>query len=185
MVKDSSKTKSTKSKNLVKLRKDELAKKMKIEMIRYCMVWCYNDKQTVAYFKERGVELSIGYYYELRRDYLSDQATKGWYTEQAIGAMEVTHKQSIEQLDELIKSTMLEIQQLQSTPVYLNSAGEGKTPKLELNENHDAAALSKSIDTFTSLIKLRDDMLAATPVVQAIMNKHALDKAITKELVTK
>ncbi len=182
MKKENSKTLLGNSKKIVKLRKDELAQKMKIEMIRYCMVWCYNDKQTVAYFKERGVELSISYYYTLKAQFLSDEATKGWYAEQAISAMETTHKQSIEQLDALINSTMLEIQQLQSTPVYIN-AGTREVPNVILNEQHDSQALKGAIDTLTNLVKLRDDMLAATPVVQAIMNKHANNQA--KALVTK
>lgn len=179
MIKETSKPKAAKSKNFVKLRKDELAKKMKIEMIRYCMVWCYNDKQTVAYFKERGVKLSIGYYYELKREFNSDESTKNWYAEQAISAMEVTHKQSVEQLDELIKITVTEIQQLQSTPVYIKAGRKG----VEFNPNHDAMALAKMMDTLTKLIATRDDMLSATPVVQAIMNKHAQNEA--KSMVVK
>jgi len=178
MVKELSKSKSSKKKNLVLNDKAQLAKKLKIELLRYCMVWCYNDKQTVAYFLERGVTISIGYYYELKAAFLSDEATKGWYTEQAISAMETTHKQGVEQLDALIQTTMIEIQQLQSTPVYVKSGED-----MILNEQHDAIALAKMIDTLTKLINLRDDMLAATPVVQAIMSKHALNQA--KEMTTK
>ena len=170
-----SKTTTGKKKNLVKVHKATLAKKMKIEMIRYCMVWHYNDKQTVAYFKERDVELSIPYYYELKSEYLSDESTKGWYTEQALYAMENTHKMSVEQLDELIKVTMMEIRQLQGTPVYINK-GSTDSPNMVLNEEHDVMALAKMMDILSSLIKLRDDMLAATPVVQAIMNKAVMDK---------
>lgn len=178
MVKKPSKDMKSKKKSIVTNDKAQLAKKLKIELLRYCMVWCYNDKQTVAYFAERGVELSIPYYYELKRDYLSDEATKGWYHEQAISAMETTHKQGVEQLDALINITMIEIQQLQSTPVYIKV---GET--VEFNENHDAMALAKMMDTLTKLIATRDDMLAATPVVQAIMNKHAEHQA--KAMVTK
>ncbi len=187
-----SKNRAVKKKNLTKEHKGKLAKKMKIEMIRYCLVWNYNDKQTIAYFKERGVVLSIPYYYELKADFLSDEATKGWYTEQAISAMEVTHKQSVEQLDELIKVTMIEIQQLQSTTVYVQK--RDKVPDKDgvpqpdkilqtLNQEHDSLALAKMMDTLTKLTATRDDMLAATPVVQAIMNKHAEEKA--KSMITR
>ena len=181
MVISPSKSTVSKKKNIVKMHKATLAKKMKVEMIRYCMVWNYNDKQSVAYFAERGVSLSIPYYYELKAEYLSDEATKGWYTEQALFAMENTHRMSVEQLDELIKVTMMEIRQLQGTTVYINT-GSAEFPKMVLNEDHDTMALAKMMDTLSNLIKLRDDMLAATPVVQAIMNKHAIDKE--KSMVT-
>jgi hypothetical protein len=169
-----SKTRIAKGRNLVKEHKATLAKKMKVEMIRYCMVWNYNEKQAVTYFAKRGVKLSIPYYYELKEEYLSDDATKGWYTEQALFAMETTHKQSIEQLNEIIKITLNEIEQLQSTDVYLDE---------KLNEEHNSIGLAKMIDTLTKLIAQRDDMLAATPIVQGIMNKHAKEQE--KSMVVK
>lgn len=163
--------------------KAQLRKKMKMEMLRYCLVWGYQENQTIEYFKARNVELSRTHYYELKREFNSDEATKGWYTEQAISAMETTHKQSIEQLDELIKTTMAEIQQLQATPVYIQTKKKGqKEPEVRFNPNHNSIALAKMMETLTDLIKLRDDMLAATPVVQAIMNKHAEKEA--KSMVT-
>lgn len=175
------KSRASKGKNLAKEHKAVLAKKLKIELIRYCMIWCYNDEQTVAYCKKRGVKLSIPYYYELKANYLSDEATQGWYTEQAISVMEITHKQSIEQLNEMIKIIVMEVNQLQSTPVYITKKVKGNSEIL-FNPNHDSAALSKMVDTLTKLYDTRDDMLVATPVVQAIMNKHALDRE--KSVVT-
>lgn len=157
---------------------------MKLEMLRYCIVWGYGEKQTIEYFKARGEELSHTHYFELKAEFLSDESTKGWYTEQALSAMETTHKMSIEQLDELIKTTMAEIQQLQATPVYIQTVRKVKGQKdpvvdTKFNPSHNSIALAKMMETLTNLIKTRDDMLAATPVVQAIMSKHALSKAIT------
>lgn len=153
--------------------KTALRHKMKLEMLRYCLVWGYGEKQTIEYFKLRGESLGTTHYYELKNEFNSKESKGQWFREQALFAMENTHKQSIEQLDELIKTTMAEIQQLQSTNVYVNKAPDGQPPKLEFNENHDSTALAHMMKTLADLIKTRDDMLAATPVVQAIMNKHA------------
>lgn len=161
-----------------------------MEMLRYCLIWGYNENQTIAYFKERQVELSHTHYYELKREFNSDEATKGWYTEQAISAMEISHKQSVERLDELIKMTMIEIQQLQSTQVYnqklvkvADKDGNMVDKILQtLNPEHDSIALAKMTDTLVKLTTIRDDTIAATPGVQAIMNKHAEEKA--KSMVT-
>ena len=154
---------------------ESTAKKMKIEMLKYCMVWRFNDKQTVTYFKSRGVELSIPYFYELRREFLSSDSTRGWYHEQAIYAMESTHKQSIEQIDELIGVTLSEIQQHGSTPVHIEKEDKDTGAAITvLNPAHNSQALAKMMDSYTGLVKQRDDMLAATPVVQAIMNRIAL-----------
>lgn len=164
--------------------KAQLRKKMKIEMLKYCLVWCFNETQTIEYFKARNEELSHTHYYELKKEFNSDEATKGWFTEQAISAMEVTHKQSVEQLDELIKATMTEVQQLQATPVYIQVKKKGqKEAELRFNPSHNSIALFKGIDSFTNLIKQRDDMLAATPVVQAIMSKHA--ETMAKSMVVR
>jgi len=141
-------------------------------MLRYCMVWGYKEKQSRTYFKERNVSLSQNHYYELKRELESDESTKGWYTEQAIFAMEKTHKQSIHQLDELIRITMIEIQQLQSTPVYIKQLENGIIDEI-FNPNHDSTTLARMMEAITKLIATRDDMLAATPVVQAIVNKYA------------
>lgn len=176
--------KTTSRKKNVPQSKTELKILMKMEMLKYCLVWGYNENQTIAYFAERGVNLSHTNYYDLKREFNSDEATKGWYTEQAISAMEVTHKQSVEQLDELIKTTMAEIQQLQATPVYTQTVRKGqKEPQLSFNPNHDTLGLAKMMDTLTKLISTRDDMLAATPVVQAIMNKHNENQ--TKAMTTR
>ena len=161
--------------------KASMRKKMKVEMLRYCKVWGYNDQQTVAYFKLRGEELSISHYYELLAIFNSDKSRGQWYSEQALFAMEKTHKESIEQLDELIKTTMAEIQQLQSTTVYINKASEGQEPEMVFNEEHDPSALAQMMKTLADLIKTRDDMLAATPVVQAIINDHALKREKTEK----
>lgn len=158
-------------------------KKMKVEMLRYCQVWGYNDKQTIAYFELRGEKLSIGHYYDLLAIFNSDKERGVWYSEQALFAMEKTHKQSIEQLDELIKTTMAEIQQLQSTTVYINK-GTVEDPKMVFNEEHDSQALAQMMKTLTDIIKTRDDMLAATPIVQAIMNKNALTREKTEMKTT-
>lgn len=160
--------------------KATLKKKMKVEMLRYCKVWGYNDKQTIAYFELRGETLSISHYYELLAIFNSDKERGRWYSEQALFAMEKTHKESIEQLDELIKTSMAEIQQHQSTPVYINE-GTDENPKMVFNEEHDSSALAQMIKTLADLIKYRDDMLAATPVVQAIMNKHSLMQEKTEK----
>ena len=152
--------------------KAAMRKKMKLEMLRYCLVWGYTEQQTISYFALRDEKLSTTHYYELKKEFNSDTAKGQWYNEQALFAMESTHKQSIEQLDELIKTTMAEIQQLQSTAVYLNK-GTPEEPNMVFNENHDSTALAHMMKTLAELIKTRDDMLAATPVVQAIMNKHA------------
>jgi hypothetical protein len=160
---------------------------MKLEMLRYCIVWGYGERQTIEYFKARGEELSHTHYFELKTEFNSDESTKGWYTEQALFAMETTHKTSIEQLDELIKTTMSEIQQLQATPVYIQTIRKvkGKPDEIDMkfNVNHNPIALAKMMETLTNLIKTRDDMLAATPVVQAIMSKHAQSQA--KSMTTK
>ncbi len=153
--------------------KATMRKKMKLEMLRYCLVWGYGEAQTIAYFKQRDEELSHSHYYELKAEFNSEEGKSNWYREQALVAMENTHKQSIEQLDELIKTTMSEIQQLQSTNVYVNK-GSPEKPDLILNENHDPSALAMMMKTLSDLIKTRDDMLAATPVVQAILNEQAL-----------
>ena len=159
--------------------KAAMRKKMKLEMLRYCLVWGYNEKQTIDYFKLRDVALSTTHYYELKQEFNSEEHMGQWYHEQALSAMENTHKQSIEQLDELIKTTMTEIQQLQSTTVYVNKAKEGEPPDLQFNPHHNSGDLAQMMKTLADLIKIRDDMLAATPVVQAIMNKHALEKEKT------
>jgi len=160
--------------------KATMRKKMKIEMLRYCQVWGYTDKQTIAYFELRGETLSLTHYYELLAIYKKADTNGQWYSEQALFAMESTHKQSIEQLDALIKITMAEIQQHQSTAVFLNK-GSVEKPDMVFNENHDSSALSQLMKTLADLIKTRDDMLAATPVVQAIMNKNALSKEKTEK----
>lgn len=161
--------------------KNALRKKMKMEMLRYCLVWGYSEKQTIEYFNIRGVELSPTHYYELKQEFNSEESKGQWYHEQALYAMENTHKQSIEQFDELIKVTMNEIQQLQSTNVYVNR-GTPEKPILELNDNHNSIALAKMMETLSNLIKTRDDMLAATPVVQAIKNKVAAE--LERKMVT-
>lgn len=154
-----------------------------MEMLRYCRVWGYGEKQTIEYFKQRGEELSHTHYYELKAEYESDESTKGWYTEQALSAMEVTHKKSVEQLDALIETTMSEIQQHQATPVYIQTVrkvkGKDDIINTKFNPSHNSVALAKLMETLSNLIKTRDDMLSATPVVQAIMNKAAEEKAKT------
>lgn len=144
-------------------------KKLKIEMMKYCILWGFKDTQAVAYFKERGVKLSRPNFYILKRELRSDEATEGWYTEQAISIMAITHKQSVEQLAALIEITMSEIEQLQSTPVYVE-VDKFKT----LNEQHDSIGLAKMMDSLTKLISVRDDMLCATPGVQAVKSEQAL-----------
>jgi hypothetical protein len=157
--------------------KGTLRKKMKLEMLRYCIVWAYGEKQTIEYFKQRGEELSHTHYYELKAEFQSDESTSGWYSEQALSAMESTHKMGVQQLDALIEVTMTEIQQLQATPVYLQSLrkvkGGDDVIDTKFNPSHNSIALAKMIETHGNLMKIRDDMLAATPVVQAIMNKAA------------
>ena len=148
-------------------------------MLKYCLVWGYGEKQTIQYFEQLGETLSHDYYYVLKQDFESQQSTNDWYSEMALKAMESTHRQSVTQLDELIKVTMSEIQQLQATPVY-NQQGSGKDVTLVFNENHDSSALAQMMKTLADLIKTRDDMLAATPVVQAIMNKAALEREKTE-----
>jgi len=154
-----------------------MRKKMKLEMLRYCLVWGYTDKQTVAYFELRGEKLSITHYYELKKEFNGNENRGVWYNEQALFAMEKTHKESIEQLDELIKTTMAEVQQHQSTAVFINKAPEGQEPNMVFNPNHNSSTLAQMMKTLGDLVKTRDDMLAATPVVQAIMNKHANERA--------
>lgn len=155
--------------------KATMRKKMKLEMLRYCLVWGYTDKQTVAYFEMRGESLSITHYYELKKEFNGNENRGVWYNEQALFAMEKTHKDSIEQLDELIKTTMAEIQQHQSTAVFVNK-GSTEKPDMQFNPHHDSGVLAQMMKTLADLIKTRDDMLAATPVVQAIMNKHANER---------
>jgi len=178
--KNSSKKTKTKGQPVLKIGKAQLLHKMKIEMIKYCLVWCYDVKQSIEYFKSRGVPLSPTHYYEMKREFNSDESTRGWYSEQAIYAMENSHKNSIEQLNALIETTMIEIQQLKSTPVYIND-GNDEFVQMKLNEQHDSIALAKMMDTFNNLLKTRDDSLAATPVVQAIMNKHAMNMEKERE----
>jgi len=165
--------------------KATLRKKMKLEMLRYCIVWGYGEKQTIEYFIQRGETLSHTHYYELKQEFESDEATAGWYTEQALSAMESTHKMGVHQLDQLIKTTMEEIHQLQATPVYLQTMkkvkGQDDVIETKFNPSHNSVALAKMMETLANLMKVRDDMLAATPVVQAIMNKAAenREKAMT------
>ena len=154
---------------------------MKLEMLRYCIVWGYGERQTISYFQQRGEELSHTHYYELKTEFDSDESTAGWFTEQALGAMEKTHKMGVQQMDELIKTTMSEIEQLQATPVYLQTTKKipGKKDEIttRFNPSHNSIALAKMMDTHGNLMKIRDDMLSATPVVQAIMNKAAENRA--------
>lgn len=152
---------------------------MKLEMLKYCEVWGYGEKQTIQYFQNMGETLSHDYYYKLRDEFYSQAETNNWYSEMALKAMESTHKMSVTQLDALIKVTMAEIQQLQSTSVYVNN-GTAENPRYEFNENHNSIALAKMMETLSNLIKTRDDMLAATPVVQAIMNKAAMEREKTE-----
>lgn len=210
--------------------------KMKIEMYKYCAVWGFGEKQSIEYFKDMGEKLSHQTYYDLKTEFESQQSTNDWYSDMALVAMESTHRHSVLQLDELIKTAMHEIRELtkleQSTDywkaqikaldvlknkqfallgekkiIFKKTAEGGSFPEetdldprdksdilgkvatlesqqteLESKISHNRTSkmvLASMMKTLSDLIKTRDDMLAATPVVQAIMNKAAMEKEKT------
>lgn len=153
--------------------KKKVSKQLKLEMMRYCLLWGYSVEMQISYFKQRGFELSASYAHELKAELESDESVQGWYTDVSMRMMEREQKLDFEQVVELEKLTMTEIAQLNMTNVYI--VAPKKNPKdpdvLILNDQHDSALMAKLISTLVELKKVKSDMLAATPVVQAIMVK--------------
>ena len=166
---------------------------IKIELMRYCLLWGYSEELTVSYFKSKGYNLSHAHYYNLKAEVLSDETVQDWYSDVSLRMMEREHKWDFDQIVELEKITMTEIGQLTLTNVYIQDPEDVKKAekdpkhkiKFLLNPEHDSAMIAKLISTLAELKKVKSDMLSATPVVQAIMIKKRKDEEKKKLLEEK
>lgn len=155
-------------------------KQIKLEMLRYCQLWKFTEELTIAYFKQKGYKLSHTHFYELKTELDDDKTTMQWFNDMALKVMEKDHMIDYQSINELQSVLMQEVQQLNLTNVYI------KDPKnkdaLILNPQHDSNTLSRIVATIDQLTKSKSDMLAANPVVQAMLLKKRQDEDKAKQL---
>lgn len=151
-------------------------------MMRYCLTWGFNEDISVQYFKQKGYKLSHTHYYELKNEVESDQSTQDWFNKVALEYMEKDHKHDYLTMKELQKVLMAEVQQLNSTNVYIQKTDKDGNVTLILNPEHDSSLLAKLVAQIDSITKTKAEMLAGTPHVMAIMAKKRTDEARAKEL---
>lgn len=162
----------------VKQNRAHQTKLIKLEMLKYCQLWKFNEDLTVSYFKQKGYRLSHTHFYELKTELDADATTIHWFNDVALKVMEKDHMQDYQALQELQGVLMQEIHQLNLTNVYIKDPNNAEV--LKLNPQHDSMALSKGISEVESIMKTKAEMLAASPHVQAIMVKKREGEAERK-----
>lgn len=160
-------------------------KKVKLEMLRHCRTWQFSLPMTKAYFKQRGYKLSDTHYYELKAELDSENDRIEWFNEMAIENMEKDHQLDYETISALQNTLVQEIQQLSSTPIYIQTNDAEGKPKYIFNKNHNSMLIARLIAQVESLTKTKSSMLAANPMVQAIMVDRRQKEEEMKELENK
>lgn len=172
------KSKKARKKPTVKQNRAHQTKLIKLEMLKYCQLWKFNEDLTVSYFKQKGYRLSHTHFYELKTELDADATTIHWFNDVALKVMEKDHMQDYQALQELQGVLMQEIHQLNLTNVYIKDPNNAEV--LKLNPQHDSSSLSKGISEVESIMKTKAEMLAASPHVQAIMVKKREGEAERK-----
>ena len=153
--------------------KAQLKHKLKLELMRNCMIYGKTYEESKAYFKLKGYELSETTFTDLRTELKSRNQAQGWFSNEALYVIEEDHQLSVQRIRIMEDRLLQEFEQLAATNYY-RYINQG-TPQQELvkNKSHDVNALLRVIAQFQSLQETKTKMFSATPLVQEIMEVHA------------
>jgi hypothetical protein len=153
--------------------KASLKHKLKLELLRSCMIYGKTYDETKAYFKLKGFEIGETVFTEMRAELKSRNSAEGWFSNEALFVIEEDHQLSVERIRMIENRLLGEFEQLAATNyyTYINQGKEDQA--LIRNEVHDLSGLLRVSAEFRALQETKTKMFSATPLVQEIMEVHA------------
>ena len=153
--------------------KAQLKHKLKLELMRTCMIYGKSYEESKAYFKLKGYELGETTFVDLRTELKSHRNAAGWFSNEALFVIEEDHQLSVERIRLMEDRLLQEFEQLSATNYYTYINQGTEQQQLVRNKIHDVNALLRVIAQFQSLQETKTKMFSATPLVQEIMEVHA------------
>ena len=194
---ESKKSKPTeKSKNGAKSRKSptkhggmtnkELEHQYKLSLMRECMVYGKDYRETKSYFNDRGFTLGKTQFTELRTELRGVKSARNWFSSEALYMLEQDHMISVERIrkyeDKLvnISNRLIEEDDFETSVNY--DTDKSGIVKLRVR-NYNTELFLKIISEFKSIQETKTKMFSATPLVQEMMEVHRQQEA-EKDIVT-
>jgi len=153
--------------------KAALKHKLKLELMRTCVIYGKSYEESKAYFQLKGFELGETVFTELRKELKSRNQAEGWFSNEALYVIEEDHQLSVERIRLMENRLLQEFEQLAATNYYTYINQGTDQQQLVRNKVHDVNALLRIIAQFQSLQETKTKMFSATPLVQEIMEVHA------------
>ncbi len=153
--------------------KASLKHKLKLELMRTCVIYGKGYEESQSYFKLKGFELGETVFTELRKELKSRNQAEGWFSNEALFVIEEDHQLSVERIRLMENRLLQEFEQLAATNYYTYINQGTEQQQLVRNKVHDVNALLRIIAQFQSLQETKTKMFSATPLVQEIMEVHA------------
>ena len=153
--------------------KGSLKHKLKLELMRNCMIYGKNYEETKSYFQLKGYEIGETTFTDLRVELKSRRSAQGWFSNEALYVIEEDHQLSVERIRLMENRLLQEFEQLAATNYYKYINQGKEEQELVRNKAHDVNALLRVIAQFQSLQETKTKMFSATPLVQEIMEVHA------------
>lgn len=157
----------------VKQTKKQIEHALKIELMRYCVIFGKSYQDTSLYFKSKGYNLGTTQFTELRNELKSKHAAKDWFRKEALYAMEEDHMLSVDRIKVLEDRIMEEFEQVSATTFYKYINAGTDEQQIIRNKAHDGNFLLRLVAQFQSLQDTKTKLFSATPMVQEIMEVHA------------
>lgn len=133
------------------LTKKELFHELKIEYIRYCVIYNKTFKETQEFFKAKKISLSESTWRTLKLEIHNSKYAKNWFSKEALYVIEQDHMISVERIKIMDNQLFSEFITLQKT--------FDKTPE-------DIALLLSIVARYQAVQETKTKMFSATPMVQ-------------------
>lgn len=150
-------------------RKDIMAKEAKLALMRDCELFGKSWSEAAEYFRAHGYPLSRSTWDRFKRELKSAQATRQWFSREALHAMEEDHMLSVERIRMMENRLLQEFEGLAGVSYAEYGEADRETQAAIRAKSH---LLLKIIAQFQSLQETKTKMFSATPLVQEIMTIH-------------
>ena len=154
--------------------KNDLKKEAKLALMQVCIIYGKSYAASAAFFQSRGFELGETKYTELRNELLNRNNAKDWFSKEALFVIEQDHMLSVQRIKILEDRLMQEFEHVASTNFYKYLNAGTDEQELVRNKAHDANVLMRIIAQYQSLQETKTKMMSATPLVQEMMEVHAM-----------
>lgn len=138
--------------------KKQLEHRLKLELMKTCMIYGKSFADTVAYFKSHDYKLGKTQNWELRTELQSAAAAKDWFRKEALFVIEGDHQLSVERVRKFEEDLIVEF--------YILKKKEDKSAQ-------DISLMIRLVAQFQAIQETKTSLFGATPMIQEWMEERA------------